>query len=1176
MKTLQKFILFAMLTLAVGTPHREPCQSPQYIELAESAIIKCYFDKKAFAILWYNSTDYSKEPILYFKEGVKSGVGFISGEFDIMDDGSLIIGNVSLRHDHYFTAVKLNSSNDDLIPHMVLAVVTVTPSVRFPHISKCTLGRRMCYVEVNAKDNITCAISGSRPAIPLQWVSRTANSDVNATSNMRMSSEGIIFSTFASVNQTFYSHPDLVLLVCKAIQNPSFVSFRESIILVQNKYPESLLSSSVIVMVQYKTEVKLTCPRWNSSFLVWKMKLGENDSEHELAIFISTEDIKETLLEGYLVDNKGSLVIPNIKVHQEGIYYCFYGNGLMSGVESHHVIVYVLPTPQHPVIDGCLHQDYCVLEKQSEGYLTCRLFGIRPKPHLEWNVFPRSMSSKVTFSDYSRVISQKGDLFDITLTAIYRLNDASEDRVTVECKGSIANVSHIHFSTKLDLFFIDGLSDLQTKSNEMSEAILTYNHARWIIPIAIISGILFLALIVIFMIRKAGRKSQETRDDLHCEETVSMISHLANNEELSEKKNTFIKELTAKYEEMCSAVHPVPFIRNRYLQINKAFVDGGIEFLQSSDNRPGREKWGRLSSYDDLFTDQKVQSKRYILEAAAGYGKSTLCLQLVHDWYSKAWDSSIKRFEVLIFLRLRQVGEGMSIFQAIRHLLLPQDSHVDEEEVRDIILSCKSVLIVLDGYDEYIHNCSNSEMEIAKIMERDIFQSFEVVLTTRPSCMPKGFAPKTTRIRLVGFDENARDLYISKAVVDNDCEDAQRLKKRLGENPVLRDLCQVPLFFAMFAHLTHEKGEFEHFISVTSFFRYIMSCIYAHISNKASKQFSPPEVYDHSKLDKVAFDSLAKMQEQNVWMKENIIDEIGSECFEKYVTIGVLTVEEVFYIVDKPGVAEHEHVRYIENVRFHHDVFREWYAAHYLAKIASEALVEDLNVQLNHHSPFKLQYTFRFACGLSSTAGERIIQYLKQINVSDEIVILCVIEKTGAYTNIIDTVNDLCSRAIEIRESDSKMMQRATAQLLDIAFRNQVAISCLRFWNCFANLHKASTNSKMDVRILLPNLRGISHIEIYENDRKLESSVVKTILCYVSTCKELKTVAFFDCLLPMSFDTSRNMNLKVTWYAMTGEWYTFDTLSRQWKKKIKSQKGLECETNLTLSEYEEMIHLLGN
>lgn len=117
-------MLKRLFPIVAGTPHREPCESPQYIELAESAIIKCYFEENAFAILWYNSTDYSKEPILYFKEGVKSGVGFISGEFDIMDDGSLIIGNVSLRHDHYFTAVKLNSSNDDFIPHIVLAIVT--------------------------------------------------------------------------------------------------------------------------------------------------------------------------------------------------------------------------------------------------------------------------------------------------------------------------------------------------------------------------------------------------------------------------------------------------------------------------------------------------------------------------------------------------------------------------------------------------------------------------------------------------------------------------------------------------------------------------------------------------------------------------------------------------------------------------------------------------------------------------------------------------------------------------------------------------------------------------------------------------------------------------------------------------------------------------------------------
>lgn len=64
--------------------------------------------------------------------------------------------------------------------------------------------------------------------------------------------------------------------------------------------------------------------------------------------------------------------------------------------------------------------------------------------------------------------------------------------------------------------------------------------------------------------------------------------------------------------------------------------------------------------------------------------------------------------------------------------------------------------------------------------------------------------------------------------------------------------------------------------------------------------------------------------------------------------------------------------------------------------------------------------------------------------------------------------------------------------------------------------------------------------------------------------------------MPMSFDTCRNMNVEVSWYAMTGEWYTFDTIASQWKRSKKPKTGLEYESNLTLSHYEEMDQLLDS
>lgn len=79
------------------------CASEQYVELREVGIIQCNFGSHYYGAFWYNTTEHLTEPpFLYYKNSVKSGRGFESGEFDILPNGSLIINNVTIQHEHFF------------------------------------------------------------------------------------------------------------------------------------------------------------------------------------------------------------------------------------------------------------------------------------------------------------------------------------------------------------------------------------------------------------------------------------------------------------------------------------------------------------------------------------------------------------------------------------------------------------------------------------------------------------------------------------------------------------------------------------------------------------------------------------------------------------------------------------------------------------------------------------------------------------------------------------------------------------------------------------------------------------------------------------------------------------------------------------------------------------------
>ncbi|PIK55065.1 hypothetical protein BSL78_08015 [Apostichopus japonicus] len=176
-----------------------------------------------------------------------------------------------------------------------------------------------------------------------------------------------------------------------------------------------------------------------------------------------------------------------------------------------------------------------------------------------------------------------------------------------------------------------------------------------------------------------------------------------------------------------------------------------------------------------------------------------------------------------------------------------------------------------------------------------------------------------------------------------------------------------------------------------------------------------------------------------VWNREQLRNELGHEFYDQYLRIGIFVEEEVLNIADTPN-AQYD-IQYNTEAHFYHKIFCEWYAAHYIAEQLSGRYTACINKLLKKLDPFDLQYLYRFACGINKIAGEKIIRYLQQKKESTKFAILCMLEQEDKTDRFIKSVSDLVSSQVTyIRREDSKLLQRSTLQLLDVASKNQEAI----------------------------------------------------------------------------------------------------------------------------------------
>lgn len=638
--------------------------------------------------------------------------------------------------------------------------------------------------------------------------------------------------------------------------------------------------------------------------------------------------------------------------------------------------------------------------------------------------------------------------------------------------------------------------------------------------------------------------------------------------DLSEgKKTQFVKELRKKYRNLCGSIRPVPFLRDKY-DIDQLFVDSGIKFLEERQiGSKEQEKWTGFKNYKAVFTDPRMKSNRRIIDGEPGYGKSTLALQITHDWYCGT--PPMNDFEILILLRLRQFRNVPTIYIAIKKFLLPKDSKLTEDDIEGI-LDSSSTVILLDGYDEYPGRGTKGtgvEDIIEDIVNEDMCQEYDVILTTRTSCLPPDYSRDTKRVRLTGFDDDARDKYIRNVVAGGNSEDADRITQFLRDNPVPADLCKIPLFFSMIAYMVHKEERFFNLRNFTDFFRHVIKCFYKNRQIKFTQGVKDQEL-DHGAVDKIAFKGLCEDAQQISWGKDELRKQLGDELYDEYVHIGFLIEEE--------GVYDFDAMDYKTETRFFHKLFVEWFAAHYLIKEAtvpgaefepwqdvwvdprggavsrsqgSKSLATEKAHELRSLTPHDVYYMYRYACGLNHDAALKIIEHLGKNRNFDKYTLLCITEWTGSLEEIVSTVTSICSRGIHMNDNDSVLLQKSAAELTKFASDRKIPIDWVRLTDSL-NVDSMGSLCVKPSNLPLPVMNTLKWLEIVEYGRELTEEEADSILQYSALCLKLNVLLFDWCILPRYIKVTESMsvlnsrNVQVWWNA--GKNYTLNLESGQW------------------------------
>ena len=450
---------------------------------------------------------------------------------------------------------------------------------------------------------------------------------------------------------------------------------------------------------------------------------------------------------------------------------------------------------------------------------------------------------------------------------------------------------------------------------------------------------------------------------------------------------TFVNSIKKTYKErQLSTEEQWPPVRGDKL-INLQLVEadktegfrGGLPQHGAGDKKIKRSP---ILHYDLFRVEEgKKPVRKVLVEGNGGMGKTTLCTMLSEGW---AEDKMLTQFDCVLLLPLREelVSSSESLCDMFK--LLHSSKRISASVI-DLLEESggETVLIIADGWDELEKSKRSKQSFLYKLLFGRVLPFASVLLTSRPSASaPLHSLPSVDRlVEVVGFNEENIKQYI-ESEFEKCPEKASGLIEQLDNNPLIQNVCTVPLNCAITCNLWHTLDQ-ELPSTLTELYTQIILNVILRDIRKKFPDFSiglslsnfdsiPPQLEPYWWLTcKFAFEALSN--DQLVFTEEELASFFpeGLDSSQKFLFFGLLQSAHSLLPVGH-GLSFH----------FLHLTFQEYLAALHLVTLPTE---EQLEVVRTHGKSSRFAMVWRFFFGLGSKKqGNCVGQVSRKVVCLDE------------------------------------------------------------------------------------------------------------------------------------------------------------------------------------------------
>ena len=213
----------------------------------------------------------------------------------------------------------------------------------------------------------------------------------------------------------------------------------------------------------------------------------------------------------------------------------------------------------------------------------------------------------------------------------------------------------------------------------------------------------------------------------------------------------------------------------------------------------------------DILLDTSPQhegvqrSSVILINGAPGIGKTTLCKEIAYQWAKE--NELLKSIDLilLLFLRDPKLKTVLTIEKLINYFFnLEPSTFETAQHYAKLFSSCKNVMIIMDGYDEFSDTSGNSL--ITHIIKRKVLSHCKLIITSRPFASEILQSRSDITVEIRGFNELSKKGYINNEL-KGEPDKIRRLQLCLQSYSDINSVCYIPIIMSVLVFIIKRSDE---------------------------------------------------------------------------------------------------------------------------------------------------------------------------------------------------------------------------------------------------------------------------------------------------------------------------------------------------------------------------------